>query len=280
MRARWRPSGSPAPRAGWPRRTSTRESATARRAHHRATHRGDNPASRPVRSSCQGRHEPGRQGSTHVVAVRPAHDARTLSAAAAPAAVDADGQLARRPPSRPTTGPPQTAARRPAGPGSPRADHPADRPRREPGPGPRGPGPDRRPRPPRDGRTPPDAPRGRTTDHADRTVPGGTGAHGQLRPARRSARRATGPAAWSAGHGAENEPGSAQRCPPDTARARRGRRARQSGGSARSRGLPPSGALTRPRRTAPGARQRRRMTERILPLICFPSSMMNGFAEA
>ena len=213
----------------------------------------------------QGRHEPGRQGSSHVVAVRLAPDARTLSAAAAAQPWTRTGSSpgARR--SGLTTGPPQTAARSPAGPGPPRADRPARTGRREPGPGPRrhgpsgpdrpvpGAGPDRtgdRARP--DGRTPPDAPRGRTTDRADRTVPGGTGADGQLRPARRSARRRTGPAARSAGHGAGNERGSARRCPPDTARARRGRRAPPAGWlcpvSVACRRRPSPDAASRPRR--------------------------------
>lgn len=138
-----------------------------------------------------------------------------------------------------TTGPPQTGARSPAGPGPPRAGRSARTGRREPGPGPRRPGPSGLDRPgawspDRTGdrarrETPRDAPRGRTADRADRTVPRWhrSGRPATVRP--RSARRRTGLVARSAGHGTGNERGSERRCPPDTARVRRGRHAPPAG---------------------------------------------------
>lgn len=180
-----RPSRPPTPRAGWPRRTSTRESAA------RSTRAPPSNSPRrqpgfPARLLVLPRtaRSPDGKGGTHAVAVRLAPDTRTLSAAAARAAVDADGS-SRQAPAAPAS---RTGRRRP-----PRGDRPdQDRLART---TPRGtaagspvpdraapartdrtarclePGPDRRPRPLRPVRTPPEAPRGRTTDRADRTVP-------------------------------------------------------------------------------------------------------------
>ena len=83
-------------------------------------------------------------------------------------------------------------------------------------------------------RTAPDAPGRRTPDRTDPDGPQRRFGDGQLRPARRSARRRTGSVARSAAHGIGNERGSARRCPPDTARACRLGMPRQLGGSARS----------------------------------------------
>jgi hypothetical protein len=266
---RWRPTRSPTPRAGWPRRTSAREWAARSTRAPPGNSRRRQPGFQATSSSFQGRHEPGQLESSKVAAVRLAPDRRTLSAAAA-RAVGGRGRAARQAPAAP--------ASRPGRRGPPRGDRPnQDRPART---GRLEPGPDRRPRPPGDDRTAPDALRGRATDRADRTVSGGTGADGQLRPARRSARRATGPSARSAGHGAENERGSARRCPPDTARgAQRSACPRQSGGSARS---PWPAAVDSPDAPRPGAQCPATAPARLAhsPAYMFSSSVMNGFAEA
>jgi hypothetical protein len=192
-----RRAGSPTPRAGWPGRTSTRESAARSARVPPGNSRRDNPASRPVRPSCQGRHGPGRQGSSCTGAVRLAPDTRALSAAAARAA-RGRGRAARQRPlpqprdraavdRREEPGRTRTAPRGPVA-GSPVPDRAATdravtgRPDRTVGAW----SPDRtgdRARP-----DPPDAPRGRTTGRADRTVPRRhrSGRPG-LRPARRSA---------------------------------------------------------------------------------------------